>query len=104
MNQGNKRYLGFPTPESLDKADYGLAYEKYKERFANAGDFKFYFVGNFDEEKIKEYAKLYIASLPSTETRETYKDHAFRPLSGSHEKIVKKGTEPKSNVVISYRW
>ncbi len=103
MNEGNARYLGFPTPEALDKADYALAYEKYKERFANAGDFKFYFVGNLDEAKIKEYAKLYIASLPSSETRETYKEHSFRPRSGSHEKIVKKGTEPKSTVVMSFR-
>lgn len=102
MNQGNARYVGFPTPEALDKADYNLAYEKYKERFANAGDFKFYFVGNFDEAKLKEYAKLYLASLPSTDARETYKDHGYRGLKGSHEKIIKKGTEPKSNVVIQY--
>jgi zinc protease len=103
MNQGNPRYVGFPTPEALDNADYALAYDKYKERFANAGDFKFYFVGNFDEAKLKEYAKLYLASLPSSEVRETYKDHGFRGLTGSHEKIVKKGTEPKSNVMIRYR-
>ncbi len=102
MNQGNPRYVGFPTPEALDKADYNLAYEKYKERFANAGDFKFYFVGNFDEEKLKEYAQLYLAGLPSSDVRETYIDHGFRGLSGSHEKIVKKGTEPKSTVMIQF--
>ncbi len=102
MNQGNARYVGFPTPEALDKADYNLAYEKYKERFANAGDFKFYFVGNFDEAKLKEYAKLYLASLPSSDVRETYIDHGYRGLKGSHEKIIKKGTEPKSNVMIRY--
>ncbi len=103
MNQGNPRYLGFPTPEMMDASDYGLAYKKYQERFANAGDFKFYFVGNFDEAKLKEYAKLYIASLPSSESREIYKEHPYRPLSGSHEKIVKKGTEPKSSVRITFR-
>jgi len=102
MNQGNKRYLGFPTPEKLDKADYGLAYEKYKERFANAGDFNFYFVGNFDEAKLKEYVKLYLASLPSSDVKEMYKDHGYRGLKGSHEMTVKKGSEPKSGVVIRY--
>ena len=100
MNEGNSRYVGFPTPEALDKADYALAYEKYQERFANAGDFNFYFVGNFDEDKLKEYAKQYIASLPSSETREIFKDHGFRGKMGAHEKIVKKGSEPKSNVMI----
>ncbi|NNC70051.1 MAG: insulinase family protein, partial [Flavobacteriaceae bacterium] len=103
MNEGNARYAGFPTPEALDQADYSLAYQKYNERFANAGDFNFYVVGNFDEGKLKDYAKQYIASLPSSETRETYKDHGFRGKMGSHELKVKKGTEPKSTVIIQYR-
>jgi zinc protease len=102
LNQGNERYVGFPTAEDWDKADYTLAYEKYKERFANAGDFQFYFVGNFEVEKLKTYVKQYIASLPGTNVRENFKDYGFRPLSGSHEKIIKKGTEPKSNVVIKF--
>ncbi len=102
LNEGNERYVGFPTVEDWDKADYTLAYEKYKERFANAGDFKFYFVGNFEVDKLKAYVKQYIASLPGTDARENFKDYGFRPLSGSHEKIIKKGTEPKSNVIIKF--
>ncbi|WP_117882910.1 M16 family metallopeptidase [Aureibaculum luteum] len=103
MNEKNERYMGFPTPEEFDAADYNLAYKKYKERFANAGDFKFYFVGNFDEAKLREFSKQYIASLPSTNVKEDIKDLGFRSLSGSHEKIVKKGTEPKSSVLIQYK-
>lgn len=102
LNQGNSRYQGFPTPEDYDKADYDLAYNKYKERFANAGDFNFYFVGNFDEAKLKKYIKQYIASLPDKGVRENFKDYGFRPLSGSHEKIFNKGTEPKSTVNIKF--
>ena len=102
MNKNNERYLGFPTPEEFDNADYNLAHEKYKERFANAGDFNFYFVGNFDEAKLREFSKQYLASLPSTDKKEDIKDLGFRSLSGSHEKIIKKGTEPKSNVLIQY--
>lgn len=101
-NKNNKRFVGFPNAESWDAADYNLAYEKYQERFANAGDFNFYFVGNFDEDKLKAFVKQYIASLPSSEVREEFKDHGFRPLSGSFEKIIKKGTEPKSSVKISF--
>ena len=88
----NPRYSGFPTPEKLDQ-----------ERFANAGDFKFYFVGNIDENKIKEYSEKYLANLPSTGKQETYKKTDFRPLSGSHTKIVEKGTDPKSSVRIVYQ-
>ncbi|MCF6307862.1 MAG: insulinase family protein [Flavobacteriaceae bacterium] len=102
LNQGNERYIGFPTEKDWDAADYSLAYQTYKERFANAGDFNFYFVGNFEEEELKDFVKTYIASLPSNTIRENFKDHGFRPLSGSQEKIIKKGTEPKSSVVIQF--
>ncbi|MCC1484950.1 insulinase family protein [Winogradskyella sp. E313] len=103
LNEGNPRYVGFPSPEDLDKANYDLAYKKYKERFANAGDFNFYFVGNIDDTKLAEYAQTYIASLPGNDQRETYKVPTFRPKSGAHELIIKKGTEPKSNVNLTYR-
>jgi len=102
LNQGNPRYLGFPKPKDYDKADYDLAYNKYKELFANAGNFNFYFVGNIDEAKLKSFVKTYLASLPSNNVKEQFKVYSFRPLSGSHTKIIKKGAEPKSNVVIKF--
>jgi zinc protease len=37
----------------MGDTDYKLAYEKYKERFANAADFEFYFVGNVDDATIE---------------------------------------------------
>ncbi|WP_422105204.1 M16 family metallopeptidase [Winogradskyella sp.] len=101
-NEGNPRYTGFPDEEALANANYDLAYEKYKERFANAGDFHFYFVGNVDENLLADYAATYIASLPSTDQKETYKVHDFRPKSGSHEFVYNKGTEPKSQVRLSW--
>ena len=55
MNAKNTRYSGFPTPEKYDAADYNLAYKKYLERFADAGDFNFYFVGNIFELLGKTY-------------------------------------------------
>ena len=96
------RYTGFPTPEALDAADYNLAYEKYKERFADAGDFKFYFVGNIDEKKLVEYCEKYLANLPSTNSKEAYRVDDFRPLTGQHEKIVEIGKDEKSMVRITY--
>ena len=102
MNAKNPRYSGFPTPEKYDAADYNLAYKKYLERFADAGDFNFYFVGNINERKLAEYAMKYIASLPGKNSKETYKVSSFRPLSGFHTKTVTKGKDPKSNVRIQY--
>ncbi|MFD2565563.1 M16 family metallopeptidase [Aquimarina rubra] len=99
----NPRYTGFPTPEKLDAVNYDLAYEKYRERFAGAGDFNFYFVGNIDEEKLKAFAEKYIGSLPEAGRKETYKTNDFRPISGAHEKTVYKGKDPKSSVNIIWR-
>ncbi|WP_425077039.1 M16 family metallopeptidase [Psychroserpens sp. S379A] len=96
------RYTGFPTPEKMDQANYDLAYEKYQERFADAGDFHFYFVGNIDEKKLAEFSMKYLASLPSTNSKESYKVSDFRPLTGMHEKIIEKGEDPKSAVRITY--
>ena len=103
MNEGNPRYSGFPSPEKYEAADYNLAYKKYQERFADASDFNFYFVGNVDEKKLTELATKYIASLPSTNSKESYKVPSFRPKTGSHTKIVAKGKDPKSTVSIRYQ-
>ncbi len=102
MYSKSPRYVGFPTVELLDNANYDLAYKKYKERFADAGDFKFYFVGNINETKLKEYAEKYLASLPSKNSKERYKVTDFRPITGQHTKIVEKGKEAKSAVRITY--
>lgn len=103
QNKGNERHTGFPTVEALDKTNYDLAFNIYKKRFANAADFNFFFVGNFDENKLKEYSKQYLASLPATTERENFKDDGFFPLTGSHEKTFHKGTDPKSMVSMIYR-
>lgn len=101
-NEGNKRYTGFTTPEKMDKADYDLAYKKYKERFTDAGDFNFYFVGNIDEEQLKKFSEKYIASLPSTNSNETFKPTVFREKYTYRKYIVHKGKDPKSQVSINW--
>jgi len=101
-NAGNPRYTGFPTVEKMDAADYDLAYNKYQERFADAGDFHFYFVGNVDEAKLKEYATVYIASLPGMNSNEKFVSTKFRREDSYQKHIIKKGSDPKSNVSITW--
>tara|TARA_R110002074_G_scaffold39418_1_gene106020 strand:- start:6238 stop:9084 length:2847 start_codon:yes stop_codon:yes gene_type:complete len=102
-NEGNTRYTGFPTPEKMDQADYDLAYIKYKERFADAGDFHFFFVGNVDENILKELSSKYIASLPSINSNETITPTKFREKDIYQKHVVKKGKDPKSLVSIVWR-
>lgn len=101
-NEGNPRYIGFPTAEKYDEQDYDLAYKNYQERFANAADFTFYFVGNIDEAELKEYAETYLASLPSSGAKEEFKAPEFRPETDYQKAVVHKGTDPKSQVNIMW--
>ena len=93
---------GFPKVEELEKTDWEAAYKMYNERFANAADFTFFFVGNFDEEKMKSLLETYIATLPATKETESFKDLGTRSPKGMVEKIYKKGSEPQSNVRLSF--
>ena len=102
LNKENPRYTGFPKPEDYDNADYELAYKIFKERFANAGDFNFYFIGNVDDAKIVEYSELYLASLPATNKKEEMVDLGYRMIKGEHKKVVNKGKDPKSTVNIMF--
>ncbi|TDE29685.1 insulinase family protein [Flavobacterium ranwuense] len=103
LNKENPRFNGImPSDKSWAETDYKLAYNKYKERFANAADFEFYFVGNIDDKIMEAYAIKYLASLPSTDKKEKTVDLGYRLLKGDLKKVVNKGTDPKSNVTIMY--
>jgi zinc protease len=99
----NPRFFGIiPDDKAWEQTNYELAHKKYKERFANAGDFEFFFVGNVDDAKMEEYASKYLASLPSNKQREKMTDLGFRMPKGDLKKVVNKGTDPKSNVTIMF--
>ncbi|WP_449401033.1 M16 family metallopeptidase [Chryseobacterium wanjuense] len=103
MNQKNPRFIGIvPMEKDWANTDYKKAYDIYKEKFANAGNFQFYFVGNIDEAKFKNEVLQYIASLPSTGKSGSFKDTGYRQMSGDFTKTYKKGKDPKSMVTISY--
>ena len=56
--------------EEIDEIDYERILQIWKERFGDASDFTFTFVGNIDENKLKPLVEKYIASLPSTYSKE----------------------------------
>lgn len=103
MNQKNPRFIGvIPMQKDWANTDYKKAYDIYKEKFANAGNFHFYFIGNIDEAKLKNEVLQYIASLPSTGKTTNFKDTGYRQMTGDYTKVYKKGKDPKSMVTISY--
>ncbi|QQL49554.1 M16 family metallopeptidase [Mucilaginibacter ginkgonis] len=86
------------TANQLDKVSLDKAYNFYKERFADAGDFTFTFVGNFDPEKIKPLLEQYLGSLPADAKHQSYKDLGIRTPMGKFTKSVYKGIGDKSVV------
>jgi zinc protease len=90
------------TVSLLDEINYEMAYSFYKDRFADAGDFNFFFVGNFDIEKIKPLIQIYLGGLPAIDRVESWKDRGVSPPKGVIKKEVYKGVEPKSTVRLAF--
>lgn len=90
------------TPESLRKIDLDRALAIYKERFADAGDFTFIFVGNFQVEQLKALTETYLGSLPTKGRKETFRDVKVSWPNGVQTKTVVKGSEPKSLVALTF--
>jgi zinc protease len=90
------------TAEMIDKLDLEKSFAFYKDRFADAGDFTFVFVGSFQPERMRPLVEQYLASLPALRRNETWKDVGIRPPAGRLEKTVKKGIEPKSRAAVVF--
>lgn len=101
LSNYHKRGLPFET-KHLDQIKLERAMELYKERFADAGDFTFVFVGNFDQNELENYIKTYIASLPGKNSKEKFVDVGIESPKGKYTKIVKKGTDKKSTVMLRF--
>jgi len=90
------------TLELLEEIDYEQAFKFYKERFNNAGDFTFYFVGSFDLETVRPLVENYLGGLPSNLKRENWKDRSADYFSGMHSDTLRMGLEPKSSTSLIY--
>jgi zinc protease len=90
------------TPARVDQMNLDKSLAFYKDRFADASDFTFVFVGSFDLPTLKPLVERYLASLPSLHRNETARDTGMHPPAGVVEKQVRKGIEPKSQVSIVF--
>ena len=84
------------TVETLDHTDLDGSLAFYRDRFEDASDFTFIFVGNIDLDVMRPLVERYLGGLPSTNRVETWRDLGERPPRGVIEEIVRKGLEPQS--------
>ena len=90
------------TSEVLEEMDLEVSLQVYRDRFADAGDFTFVFVGNLDPDDFGPLAAQYLGSLPSTGRVESWRDVEMDPPRGIVEREVTKGLEPQSRVQIVF--
>ncbi|MCB0738547.1 MAG: insulinase family protein, partial [Bacteroidetes bacterium] len=98
----NNPWAQWETLETLEKIELDKCLKVFSERFDSPSDFTFYFVGNVNQEYLKSLVEKYLASIPSGTCGEFYKDLGIRPPSGKISATVKKGSEPKSTVSLTF--
>lgn len=86
------------TLADLPNISQNRALTIYRDRFADASDFTFIFVGSFTLEQMRPLVERYLASLPATNRGEKWRDLGVTFPTAPVEKRVRKGVEPKGQV------
>jgi zinc protease len=80
----------------VDKINYDQILAMYKDRFKDASDFTFFFVGNVDVETLKPLIAQYIASLPAIHRIENYKGVLYTRKGLYTNNFMKAQESPKA--------
>lgn len=88
--------------ELMNEIDPALALAVYKNRFKDFSDFTFVFVGALDLDEMKDYAKTYLASLPTTGRKEKGVFRGDNPLPGKRNVNISFGLEEKTSVRVLF--
>lgn len=88
--------------DMIDQMDYDKILSMYNDRFKDASDFTFIFVGNVDVEQMKPLIQEYLGSLPTTNRKESFADNKIEMRQGvyKNEFIRKQETTKASNFVL----
>jgi zinc protease len=85
--------------DRLNKVNFEKAKEIYLDRFADASDFTFVITGNIDIETAKALFETYVASLPSINRKENWKDNEVRYPKGKVNSLIEKELETQKNSI-----
>ena len=91
-----------PTAETIGQWNLDRSLRFYKDRFADASDFTFVFVGSFTPDAIRPHVERYLGALPAAGRKETWKDVGVRTPTGVVTKTVEKGTEPRGQTALIF--
>jgi zinc protease len=89
----------FPTMEQVQALSTERLQSLYADRFADASDFLFTFVGSFDPDEMTELARLYLGNLPAQPRDDAALDVQPTPPDAVSLREVYKGSAPQSTVL-----
>jgi zinc protease len=88
----------------FEKIDYHRLIDMYKERYGDASDFLFTFVGNISADTIRPYLEQYLATLPSLNRKEAADESMITPFQKGKitRHFTRKIETPKTSVSLVY--
>src|SRR5439155_638003 len=90
------------TPATFNEVNAENALAFYKDRFADAGDFTFIFVGNVDTTALKPMVERYLASLPAAGRVDSTRLTGPGAPNGVVQRTVRKGVENKATTILTF--
>jgi zinc protease len=91
------------NPAYFDRMNLEKAYTIVDDRFKDASDFNFVFIGNVDVEKMKPLIEKYIGSIPDLERKEMWRDNNIGPADGHvARELFTEMKDPKATVYVYY--
>ncbi len=91
-----------PKAENFDKINLDRAIAIYKERLGDMSGMHFCFVGSLPQDTTELLIEKYIASLPVSKKKFTYKDNGVRTVKGKVNINVYKGQADKAMILAMY--
>ena len=100
---GNHPRIQRLKADMVDQMSYDKILSMYNDRFKDAGDFTFIFVGNIDIENMKPLIAIYLGGLPAIGRKETFKDNHMDTRKGEYKNIfIRKQENPKASNFVCY--
>jgi zinc protease len=90
------------TLARVDSLELGRALAVYRDRFADASDFTFVFVGAFTPDSLRPLVRRYLGNLPALHRGEKPRDLGITPPSTVVERDIRKGIDPTSRTAIVF--
>ncbi|MDX9890478.1 MAG: insulinase family protein, partial [Bacteroidales bacterium] len=107
-SQNDPRVIVIPDENFLNSTSYQQAMNIYKDRFSDAGDLVFTFVGNINEKEMMPLIEKYIGSLPTSDKKDMYKNVYYGFPKETKDLNIYVGMEDKSTFGIifseEYEW